>query len=95
MDIRDIQSTGASQPTQGSRGTGSSKPSQGSGASGDRDRVTVSARAQAIHSARQAALAMPEVRTDRVQEIRERLAQGEIVPDPSRIARALLDQGVV
>jgi anti-sigma28 factor (negative regulator of flagellin synthesis) len=38
---------------------------------------------------------MPEVRTDRVQEIRERLAQGEIVPDPSRIARALLDQGVV
>ena len=95
MDIRDIQSAGASQPTHGSRGAGSSKQSQSAAGSGDRDRVTVSARAQAIQSARQAALAMPDVRADRVQEIRQRLAQGEIVPDPNRIARALLDQGVL
>src|SRR5262245_21349286 len=97
MDIRDIQSTGTSspQPPQGARENGSTQRSAGQATTPGPDCFTASPRAQALQAARQDALAMPDVRQDRVDEMRQRLADGSLVPDPQRIARALLDQQVV
>ena len=96
MDIRDIQSrtTGQADESRGARGVGSSAASR---AAADRtpDSVTLSNRAQAFQQTRRAALAVPEVRSDVVERVRAGLASGSIVPDPERIARALLEQGVV
>jgi anti-sigma28 factor (negative regulator of flagellin synthesis) len=38
---------------------------------------------------------VPDVRTDRVDAVRARLEEGALAPDPQRIARALLEQGIV
>lgn len=59
------------------------------------DRVTMSNRARALDETRQAALAVPEVRQSRVEEIKRKLADGSLVPDPDRIARALIAQGAL
>jgi flagellar biosynthesis anti-sigma factor FlgM len=96
MDIRDIQSrsTGAADESRSTRGVGASSASR---AAADRtpDSVTLSNRAQAFQETRRAALAAPDVRTERVEEVRSRLAGGSLVPDPERIARALIAQGLV
>jgi flagellar biosynthesis anti-sigma factor FlgM len=96
MDIRDIQSrsTGPTDESRSARGVGASAASR---AAADRtpDSVTLSNRAQAFQETRRAALAAPDVRTDRVEDVRGRLASGGLVPDPERIARALLEQGVL
>ncbi|MBI3634966.1 MAG: flagellar biosynthesis anti-sigma factor FlgM [Candidatus Rokubacteria bacterium] len=96
MDIREIQSrnTGAADESRGPRAVG---PTPAAGASTDpsTDRVTLSARAQALQEVRRAALSVPEVRNDVVTETRGRVADGTLVPDPERIARALIDQGVI
>ncbi len=96
MDIRDIRprATGPAEEPRGPRGVepaSTPRPAPDRGA----DRVTLSDRAQAFQEARRAALAVPDVRTDRVETLRARLADGSLVPDPDRIARALLDQGMV
>jgi flagellar biosynthesis anti-sigma factor FlgM len=59
------------------------------------DRVPPSDRAQAFEEARQAALDVPDVRADRVEALRHHVRNGNLVPDSERIAKALLDQGVV
>jgi len=55
----------------------------------------MSNRARALDEARQAALAVPEIREDRVHEVKRRLDQGLLAPDLDRIARALIGQGVL
>lgn len=96
MDIRDIQSRGTG-PTDESRSTRGVGPSATSRNTSDRspDSVTLSDRAQALQETRRAALAVPDVRTERVDAVRKQLAGGTLVPDPDRIARALLAQGIV
>jgi len=39
--------------------------------------------------------ASADVQTDRVDALRSRIRTGDLVPDPDRIAKALLGQGVV
>jgi flagellar biosynthesis anti-sigma factor FlgM len=96
MDIRDIPSrtTGPADESRAARGVA---PSATPRAAADRspDSVTLSDRAQAFQETRRAALAVPDVRSERVDQVRAKLAGGSLVPDPERIARALLEQGVV
>jgi flagellar biosynthesis anti-sigma factor FlgM len=96
MDIRDVRSRGTN-PADESRGTRGVGPSQAARNAADRsdDRVTLSERAHAFQQTRQAALDVPEVRSDRVDAVRSKLAGGNLAPDPQRIARALLEQGIV
>jgi len=96
MDIRDISSrgTGAADEARGPRSVGPS-PATRTAADRSSDRVTLSDRAQTFQEVRRAALDVPDVRTDRVAAVRARLADGSMVPDPERIARALLAQGVL
>lgn len=96
MDIRDIQSrnAGPADEPRGARGVGSANASRAS-AERPGDRLTLSDRAQAFQEIRRAALAVPDVRIDRVEAVRAALADGSLVPDPERIARALLAQGLV
>ncbi len=96
MDIRDVRSrnTGPADEARGAR-SGSSSSAARSAADRSADRVTLSDRAQALQETRQAALDVPEVRSDRVAAVRAKLADGSLAPDPERIARALLAQGLV
>ena len=99
MDIRDIQAgnTGAAEPSRRSRGTGGvgSTPPVNQTPESTSDSVALSGQAQALQQVRRAALDVPEVRQDRVSEIRDQVSKGSLVLDPSRIARALLDQNVL
>jgi flagellar biosynthesis anti-sigma factor FlgM len=94
MDIRDIQAGSTAAPESSRRAraaAGASSSRQG----GSVDRVALSQMAQAIQQARRAAEAVPEVREERVEEVRGRLATGSLVPHPTQIARALLDQHIL
>jgi flagellar biosynthesis anti-sigma factor FlgM len=97
METGKIPSVGisAAKATRASRVTGSPPPDQQQTEPSSSDRVTVSDRAQALNDTRRAALAVPEVRQDRVDAIRRELAAGSLVPDPRRVAQALLDQSVL
>ncbi len=96
MDIREIQprSTGAADESRGPRAVGST-PAPRDASEPSPDRLTLSERAQALQDARRAALAVPDVRTDVVDQVRRRLADGSLRPDPDRIAHALLAQGLL
>jgi flagellar biosynthesis anti-sigma factor FlgM len=96
MDIRDVQSRNinpADEP-RGARGAGQTPAARNASERSD-DRVTLSPRAHAFQETRRAALDVPDVRTDRVDAVRSKLADGTLGVDPQRIARALLDQGIV
>jgi flagellar biosynthesis anti-sigma factor FlgM len=82
----------AARPTRvtGTPPSGSQQPGETSS-----DRVTVSDRAQALNDVRRAALAVPEVRQDRVDAVRKKLEAGALDPDPRRIAQALLEQSIL
>jgi flagellar biosynthesis anti-sigma factor FlgM len=96
METGKIPSVGvsAANPARSSRVAGSPPPA-GHGTEPSSDRVTMSDRAQALHDARRAALAVPEVRQDRVEAVRRDLAAGLLVPDPRRVAQALLEQSIL
>ncbi len=96
MDIRDVhsRSTNPADQSRGARSVGSSSSAQQAEGASD-DRVTLSNRAQAFQEARRAALDAPDVRTDRVEALRSQIKDGSLVPDPDRIAKALLGQGVI
>jgi negative regulator of flagellin synthesis FlgM len=53
--------------------------------------VTLSSRSRELHGALAAAKAAPDVRADRVADVRRRLDSGTYVIDPTRIARGILD----
>ena len=96
MDIRDIHSRGTNpaDESRNARSVGSSSSARNTERASD-DRVTLSNRAQAFQEARRAALDVPDVRTDRVEAVRQQVKNGSLVPDPERIAQALLGQGIV
>jgi flagellar biosynthesis anti-sigma factor FlgM len=96
MDIQDIQSGGPSalEPTRGARAA-SPAAKGGTPAHQSGDSVSMSDQAQAFQEARRLALAIPDVRLDRVEALRQKYAAGELRPDPQAIARALVTQGVV
>jgi negative regulator of flagellin synthesis FlgM len=75
----------------GTPAAGSQPPADASSS----DRVTVSNRARELDEVRRAALAVPEVRQDRVDAVRKKLAAGALAPDPRQIAQALLEQSIV
>ncbi|PYM99866.1 MAG: hypothetical protein DME08_05035 [Candidatus Rokuibacteriota bacterium] len=50
---------------------------------------------EAVQEARRVGLDVPDGQTDRVDALRSRIRSGDLVPDPDRIAKALLGQGVV
>lgn len=96
MDIRDIRSSTASGPGAARR---IGRPAGDSAAPGSAapevDRVTVSDRARVLQDVRRAALAVPDVRQDRVEALRHKLAAGQLQPDQGAIARALVGQGLL
>jgi len=96
MDIQDIQSGGPSalEPTRGARAA-SPQAKGGTASQPGGDTVSMSEQAQAFQEARRLALAIPDVRLDRVEPLRQKYAAGELRPDPHAIARALVLQGVV
>jgi negative regulator of flagellin synthesis FlgM len=96
MDIRDVNSRGTNpaDEARSTRGVGASSSARNAEPQSN-DRVTLSNRAQAFQEARRAALDVPDVRTDRVEALRRQVQSGSLVPDPDRIAKALLAQGVV
>jgi flagellar biosynthesis anti-sigma factor FlgM len=95
MDIRDVPSIRPSAP-QPARSSRAAAASSGEAHAADgQDHVQVSARGRAWQAARLAALGLPEVREERVAELRRRLVAGELVPDTGGIARALLEQQVL
>jgi len=55
----------------------------------------MSGRAQLFQEIRQSALTTPEVRPERVAEVRRRLDEGTLVVDPDPIIRALVSQGIL
>ena len=96
MDIRDVGSRNVNpaDQTRGARNVGQA-PASRHASDGSDDRVTLSARAQALQETRRAALEVPEVRTDRVEAVRGKLADGTLRVDAEQIARSLLAQGIV
>lgn len=59
------------------------------------DIVSRGSRAQASEESRRAAPVISEVRGDRVEAVRGRLAAGTLGVDPEQIAGVLLDQGII
>ena len=95
MDIKDIK-PGTPAPVESARDTRAVPPPVPHGSADQPvDRVTMSQEAQVFQQARLAALAVPEVRTDRVEALRRQFAAGQLHADPDRIAKALLTQGVL
>jgi negative regulator of flagellin synthesis FlgM len=53
--------------------------------------VSISSRSRELHGALAAANAAPDVREDRVAQVRRQLERGTYVIDPTRIARGILE----
>ena len=60
-------------------------------ASGPAATVTLSSRSRELHSALAAAQDAPDVRGDKVADVRRRIDNGTYLIDPTRIARGILD----
>ncbi len=54
-------------------------------------RVELSARSREMHAALQAAYAAPDVRTDKVNDAKQRIAAGTYTVDAGVVARGILD----
>jgi len=64
---------------------------QGGQGTGPAATVTLSSRSRELHSALATANASPDVRADKVADVRNRLQNGTYVVDPTRIARGILN----
>lgn len=53
--------------------------------------VALSSRSRELHGAMAAAKSAPDVRADKVADVRRRLDNGTYLVDPTRIARGILD----
>lgn len=83
---------GARAPRTEQRGTErAATPAAGSSAAGPAATVSLSSRSRELHGALAAANAAPDVRADKVADVRRRLENGTYVIDPTRIARGILD----
>ncbi len=96
MDIRDVQSRNIDpgDERRGPRSAGQTPAAQNASKRSD-DRVTLFPRAHAFQETRRAASDVPGMRTEQVEAVRNKLADGTLAVDHQRIARALLDQGIV
>ncbi len=63
----------------------------GARTSGPAATVALSSRSRELHGALAAAKDAPDVRADRVADVRRRLDNGTYLVDPTRIARGILD----
>jgi flagellar biosynthesis anti-sigma factor FlgM len=61
------------------------------GSTGPAATVSLSSRSRELHGALAKAQAAPDVREDKVADVRRRLENGTYVIDPTRIARGILD----
>lgn len=61
------------------------------GSAGPAATVSLSSRSRELHGALAAAKAAPDIREDKVADVRRRLENGTYLIDPTRIARGLLD----
>lgn len=97
MEIRDISRLlRKTNPTPGSVGPGEVDRDRSSReAGGSPDAVQVSERGRLLAELRRAAQAVPEVRSERVEEVRRGLASGKPELSPETIAQALLRHGVL
>jgi flagellar biosynthesis anti-sigma factor FlgM len=86
---QDTEATEGSRRTTADRGVKRSGTDKTSGAS--RDRVEVSADAQLMTSALTATQKSPEVRTELVERLRQKLNAGEIGNDSGRLADRMID----
>jgi negative regulator of flagellin synthesis FlgM len=66
-------------------------PQAAGGSAGPAVTVSLSSRSRELHGALARAQAAPDVREDKVSEVRRRLDNGTYVIDPTRIARGILD----
>jgi flagellar biosynthesis anti-sigma factor FlgM len=64
---------------------------QGGQGAGPAATVMLSSRSRELHGAMAAAQAAPDVRSDKVADVRRRLDNGTYTVDPTRIARGILD----
>jgi flagellar biosynthesis anti-sigma factor FlgM len=65
---------------------------QGAGAKGSAgDSIQLSSDAQLLHGALRAAADAPATRADRVEDVRQKLAAGELGKDAGRLADRLID----
>jgi flagellar biosynthesis anti-sigma factor FlgM len=70
----------------------SAAPAKAQGhSSGPAATVALSSRSRELHGAMAAAQGAPDVRGDKVAEVRRRIENGTYVIDPTRIARGILD----
>jgi flagellar biosynthesis anti-sigma factor FlgM len=83
--------TGARASRADERRTAERSANAASGGTGPAATVQLSSRSRELHSALAAVKASPEVRADKVADVRRRLEQGTYVIDPTRIARGILD----
>ena len=67
---------------------GTSSVSREAGPAAD---VTLSSRGRELHGALSKVQSAPDVRADKVAEVRSRLERGTYVIDPTRIAKGILD----
>ena len=65
--------------------------SHGGQGTGPAATVSLSSRSRELHSALGAANGAPDVRADKVADVRNRLSNGTYVVDPTRIARGILN----
>lgn len=97
MEIRDISKLfNRTQPSQGpARPTGADAESSARGAQESADGLQLSDLGRLLAELRKAAEAVPEVRSERVQELRQAIRSGELVANPDAIAEALVRQGIL
>lgn len=97
MEIRDISKLfNRTQPSQGSpRPTGVDPESSARATQGSADGLHLSDLGRLLAELRKAAEAVPEVRSERVQELRRAIQSGELMANPDAIAEALVRQGLL
>jgi len=80
-------SLGSTERTEADKRTGQTSATKTSAG----DSLQLSADAQLLHSALKAAAEAPAVRADKVEEVRQKLASGDIGKDAARLADRLID----
>jgi negative regulator of flagellin synthesis FlgM len=86
---RQVESTGA-----GARATPGRRTASPDGGGRRADSVTLSERAQGLQRALTVVTGLPDVRNDRIAELRARLASGDYHVDADEIAQRMLEERV-
>lgn len=74
------------------RKAGKNGPVEATAQAGVADKVALSGRAKEIADLVAAAKALPEVRAEKVDEIKARVDSGKYVADPAKIAKRMIDE---